>query len=85
MQEEVGVSVQSVAKYPSYFFTFHDRKGYRSANLVYETVILEEELQHFQPSDECVEYGFFTKEEAEKMQIYPNVQEFLNHFNPDNH
>jgi hypothetical protein len=31
----------------------------------------------FTPSDECTEIGFFTLEEAKKLETYPNIQEFL--------
>ncbi len=52
------------------------------ANILYET-----KLQNFdfKPSKECIEIGFFTLEEAKKLETYPNIQVFLSQYNPANH
>lgn len=39
----------------------------------------------FTPSNECIEIGFYTIEEARNLETYPNVQEFLKLYNPRNH
>jgi hypothetical protein len=40
----MGITVQKIADYPSYFFTFYHRKGFWVANLLYEVIVSEEEL-----------------------------------------
>lgn len=30
-------------------------------------------MSNFIPSDECTEFGFFNKKEAEQLEVYPNV------------
>jgi 8-oxo-dGTP pyrophosphatase MutT (NUDIX family) len=86
LQEEAWLTVRHIASHPSYFFTVrHLKKNFRIANPIYETTIEESALTHFTPSSAAINYGFFTKEEAEKLQIYPNIQEFLKIFNPNNH
>lgn len=52
------------------------------ANVLYETKVVNYE---FTPSEECVEIEFFTLEEAKNLKTYPNIQEFLKHYKPENH
>jgi hypothetical protein len=77
--------VKRIADTPSYFLISRLPKGFRVANPIYETEIEEAELAHFTSSREAADYGFFTKEEAEKLQTNPNVQEFVKIFTPNNH
>jgi hypothetical protein len=42
-------------------------------------------ILNFIPSEECQEIKFFTKEEAKKEKLFPNVKEFINQYNPKNH
>ncbi|MDR0860127.1 MAG: NUDIX hydrolase [Candidatus Peribacteria bacterium] len=85
LQEEMNIHAKKVSDTPAYFVTSKNLKDFRIANVLYETLIDEGELAHITPSEECVEIGFFTKEEAKKLDLYPNVEEFLKVFNPDNH
>ncbi len=47
--------------------------------------ITKVENYDFLPSEECIEIWFFTLEEAKNLDTYPNIQEFLKHYNPENH
>ena len=67
---------------PVYFITAKSLRGKPIANIFYETKVRNLD---FTQSNECVEIGFYTAEEARKLDIYPNVKEFLNHYNPNNH
>ncbi|MDR0608408.1 MAG: hypothetical protein LBG52_09030 [Candidatus Peribacteria bacterium] len=76
--------MKKVAEQPSYFLTSY-HNSFRTAIPIYETVIEEEALTHFTPSREAIDYGFFTKEETEKLWTYPSIQEFVKIFSPTNH
>lgn len=49
------------------------------ANVLYEVTIKD---LHFTPSDECQELRYFSIEEARKENILPNVEKFLEVYNP---
>jgi hypothetical protein len=51
---------------------------------VYKVNIDLKEIFNFTPSEECQEIRFFTKEEAKKENVFPNVEEFLKQFDPEN-
>jgi len=80
LQEEMGLLTTFIAEQPAYYFTW--KEDVWRANAMYET-----QLGHldFTPSDECVEVGFFTKEEAQEVDLLPNIIEFLKVFKPENH
>lgn len=82
IQEETGITVTFVADTPSYFYTDKHWKYEWIANVLYEVRL---ENLNFQPSDECTELRFFTKEEALKEKLFPNVKVFLSVFSPSNH
>jgi hypothetical protein len=42
-------------------------------------------LLNFKPSDECLEVKFFDVEEAKNEELFPNAEEFIKIFNPNNH
>ena len=48
-------------------------------NIIYHIQV--EDLD-FTPSDECIEIEFFTKEQAEQLDKYSNVTEFLTIYSP---
>lgn len=81
--EETGLKVVSVSKTPIYFVTSkrleHDTY---IANIIYEIKL---ENLKFTPSEECVELKFFNVEEAKRVNIFPNVEKFLEVFDPTNH
>jgi 8-oxo-dGTP pyrophosphatase MutT (NUDIX family) len=89
LQEEAGLTATWIAETPSYFITSprynpetgENREGY-SANVIYEV-----KLEHLDitPSEECVELGFFTAEEALALPAFPNVKELARVFNPALH
>ena len=71
-----------MAEQPSYFFTSTNRKGVNIVNVLYETTLKD---LNFTPSEECVEIGFFTLDEAKTLETFPNIQSFLKIYNPANH
>lgn len=83
--EEVGIQTKEIKKIPSYFISSKNPKGFWIANIIYEVQIDFQEIQKFVPSEECQELRFFTKEEAEKEKLYPNVIAFFKDFDPENH
>jgi 8-oxo-dGTP pyrophosphatase MutT (NUDIX family) len=74
IQEEMGINVVSIKDTPKYAYTFKSMKGEWAANLVYET-----ELEHlnFVPSNECTDAQFFTAEEAQALNLSPNIKMLL--------
>lgn len=83
IKEETGIDVVHVNEKPSYFLTTLGIKSMKwYCNVLYETKIKD---LNFKPSDECVGLKFFTKEEALKEKLFPNVAEFIKMYNPDNH
>ena len=77
-KEEAWIDVVWVNDLPSYFVTSKKpEKYYWIAHVFYETKIKN---MDFISSKECQEVRFFTKEEAEKVDINPNVVEFLKQF-----
>lgn len=81
--EETGLNILKVSSYPIYFITTK-RLGHETyiANLIYEISL---ESLDFVESEECVELKFFTKDEALKEKLFPNVTEFIKVFDPKNH
>ena len=82
VKEEMWLKVISVWQRPEYFYTSKNLKWYHISNVLYET---EVENYNFIPSEECIEIGFFNLTEAKKLETYPNIQEFLKYYNPENH
>ncbi len=82
IKEEMWLEVVSISQVPSYFYTSTNLKWWNIANVLYETRVNDFE---FTSSEECMEIGFFTLEEAKKLKTYPNIQEFLKHYNQKNH
>lgn len=77
-KEETGLETTWVDTTPSYFVTaYRGPKDFWIANIIYEAKLKNLD---FTPSDECQEVRFVTKEEAEKLLVYPNVTEFLKQF-----
>lgn len=73
--EEMGLKVLTIEQSPSYFTTTQHRKGeYWVANIIYKTTL---EHLKFIPSAECMEYRFFDKAEAMKVDLFPNVKAFV--------
>lgn len=83
LKEESGLNVDYVAEHPDYFVTaYMDVKDVWFANVFYEVKLSNLD---FTPSDECVEIGFFTSEEALKVDIFDKVKEFIKQYDPKNH
>jgi 8-oxo-dGTP diphosphatase len=81
--EEMGLLVTSVADRPSYLTTAQrDSDSRWVTNVLYETTL--QNLQ-FTPSSECMAVQFVTKEEAQQLDLFVTVREFLKVFDPQNH
>lgn len=83
--EEMWIQAKWVSKKPSYFITCKNLKGVWISNIIYEVQVDMKDVFNFTPSGECQEVKFFTKEEAEKEEAFPNVKEFIKQFDPENH
>ena len=83
VKEETGLEIIYISPTPKYFITASKfkREGY-IANVIYEIKLRNLE---FTPSDECVEFRFFSSDEAKKEDIYPQVEIFIKVFNPRLH
>ncbi len=73
IQEETGLVVTSVSEHPLYFITA-PRLGHDTyvANVIYE---IELENLAFTPSDECQELRFFSIDDMDEVELFPNVLE----------
>lgn len=78
--EETGLEVTSVSKAPLYFTTSPRRnKDTFIANVIYQITLQD---LNFTPSDECQELRFFTVDEARQVELFPNVEKFLEVYQP---
>lgn len=82
LKEEAGMHVTWVSKNPAYFVTGVLQEETWKAAVLYETKV---ESLNFTPSDECVTFRFFSREEALREKIYTTVESFAKEFNPENH
>lgn len=76
IKEEAGLEVTYISPSPKYFLTaarIGTTPGY-VANIIYEIRLKDLD---FIPSDECLELKFFTLEDMEKVDLFPNVQKLL--------
>lgn len=83
IKEETGLEIIKVSSTPKYFVTAPKvgREGY-VANVIYEVKLKD---LNFTPSDECMELRFFNKDEAMKEDLFPQVEKFIEVFNPELH
>ena len=85
LYEEMWINVINVKDNPSYFITAKKHNWVRIANIIYDTEVNIDEIFNFKPSDECLETRFFDVNKAKNEKLFPNVMEFLKHFNPSDH
>lgn len=83
IHEETGLEVIYVSSSPKYFVT-SQRLGHDTfiANVIYEIKLKNLE---FIASEECQELRFFDVEEARKESLFPNVEKFLDVYDPHLH
>ena len=78
IHEETGIKVTYVSQSPKYFVTSRRTRDNivinYMANIIYEIKL---DNLNFKPSDECQELKFFTIEEMEQADLFPNVEELL--------
>lgn len=83
VDEETGLVVAHISDSPSYFITApRQSSDTYTANIIYEVKL--EDL-NFIASEECTELRYFSVTEAANEELYPNVREFLMHFDAKNH
>lgn len=77
VKEETGLEVTYVSPNPKYFIT--SPKATANGTIYIANVIYEIKLKdlNFVASDECQELRFFTIEELETVDLFPNVQRLL--------
>lgn len=80
--EEMWLEIIQHESQPCYFLKFTGKSWKEKVNALYVTSVKD---LNFIPSDECIEIGFYDIEEAKSLETYPNVQEFLSLYNPNNH
>lgn len=83
ISEETGLEVLYISPQPKYFITTK-RHGHETyiANIIYEIKLND---LNFIPSDECQELRFLSIEEANELDLFPNVEKFLEVYDPSLH
>lgn len=77
VQEETGLELTYVSPSPKYFLTSareNTNPQTYIANIIYEVKLKNLD---FTPSDECQELRFFSIQDMETANLFPNVQELL--------
>lgn len=82
IMEEMGLEVLDVNPTIQYFVIAKALDNVWKSSVFYFTKLKNLE---FTPTEECKEIRFFTKEEAEKVNLYPVVKAFLKEFDPARH
>ena len=83
IHEETGLVATFISPTPKYFTTVEKLGGDTYvANVIYEIKLKD---LNFTPSEECQEAGYFSVEEARKLDLFPNVKKFLEVFDPQLH
>lgn len=84
IKEEMGLDIVVFNNKPEYFYTATKDNN---DNMYFAHIVYRVELKNFEfkESEECVEIGFFTKEEASNLYCFKSTYKFLEVFNPDNH
>lgn len=83
IKEETELEVIHVSPSPKYFVTVQ-RLGHDTfvANVIYEIKLKD---LNFIPSDECQELRYFSVKEARDEELFPNVEKFLELYDPALH
>lgn len=83
IREETGLEITYISDSPKYFVAAK-RLGHDTfiANVIYEIKL---DNLNFIPSDECQELRFFNTEEAQKINVYPSVKQFIDHYDEKLH
>jgi 8-oxo-dGTP pyrophosphatase MutT (NUDIX family) len=83
IKEEMGLVVTFISPSPKYFITvLHVERNTYIANVIYEIKLRD---LNFTPSDECQELRYFTVDEARNEDLLPNIEKFLEHYDPQLH
>ena len=80
LKEEMHLSPLSVAKDPSaVYLMFNESKGFWMNHIFFEVTIDEKQLESFTPTDEIIDFWFFTEEESQKLYLRPIVKWYWKH------
>lgn len=84
VQEEMGLTVRKMSEQPIYAWTHKFEKRRRMEWFYVLVLAYQVEFEHlnFTPSDECVETGFFSKEELGKVNLNGQMAKLLGVFDP---
>jgi len=82
INEEMGLIITEIGRYPAYFTRFINTKDVWAANIIFEVKVRD---LLFTPTEECREIGFFNKETAANIKLLPSVKAFLPEFDPKRH
>ncbi|MES2059855.1 MAG: NUDIX hydrolase [Patescibacteria group bacterium] len=84
IEEEAGLKVKTISKNPVYVWTCHFENK-REMDWYYSLVLcyrIELENLDFTPTDECVELGFFSKEDLDNLELCHQTKAFKGVFDP---
>ena len=76
--EEMGVNVTEITKRPIYVWKQKREKDHR----LFVGYKVEIDSLNFTKSDECINIGFFPKEELRGINLHINIEKFAEIFNP---
>src|SRR3989344_8878293 len=82
IKEEIGLIVTEVGPFPSYFLVGKNMKERWSVNVVFEVKVKD---LNFNPSSECREIKFITREEVESINAFRTVKELAELFDSKKH
>lgn len=82
IKEEMGLTITKISTRPHYITTFVNLNGFWAMNLLFDVNLSNLD---FRPTDECRELGFFDRESAAKLKLYPSAVALLKVFDPSNH
>ncbi|MES2059849.1 MAG: NUDIX hydrolase [Patescibacteria group bacterium] len=84
IEEETGLKVKDISKNPVYTYTCR-LEGKRNMDWYYSLVLcyrIELESLDFTPTDECMELGFFSKEDLGNIELCYQTNGLKNVFDP---
>ncbi|MDD3302182.1 MAG: NUDIX hydrolase [Candidatus Gracilibacteria bacterium] len=81
LKEEMGLEIEKIENKPEYFITAYKEKSKTRpyiANIFYKVKLKN---LNFKESDECIEIGFFNKDNIKDIKTIENVTQFFKQFN----
>jgi len=76
IKEEMGLQTEFIAENPCYSLTVYDHSTQEwICNILFATRL--KNIEHYTPTDECLEYRFFDIQTAMKESLFENVEKFI--------